>query len=629
MKFEDAIDLIKRRVDLLEVIGRYVKLRKSGQNYWGLCPFHNEKTSSFSVRPDKGFFNCFGCGESGDVFTFLEKTTGQTFSEIVVSLSEELNIEIDGKFSKNKPRQNDRKKEVFDALLKANLFFKNQLTQNKTAMAYLVQNRKLDRRQIEEFELGFGGENETAFMTHLRENRVSDSIAIEAGLIREGTRGPYPYFSGRITIPITDLMGRVVAFGGRLISNDQEGRPKYVNSPQSSVYDKSVALFGLNKAMGSLKKGAPLVLVEGYFDTMAICQSGFASAAPCGTSLTPRQVELIKRSTKQVTLCFDDDAAGKKAELKAIHMLLSNDLLVKKVLLAGKDPAHLVETKRHHLLKEALISAPDAIEYLAQRTAQSAMLSIQHRIRAIDALLPFLAAPKRDMVSLEYTRMAARKLNEDEQTLLKEVRKLRPSAAKNPPAKKTIQNPRTKELSPSEVLLIRSMLSSPSIVLLPEVETIGLSPETKEFVENVKLSLSQSPSDPDIWHQIRIDRDGSVAKLMSQIKGDFAPMSQEDALKVISDLVRKAKDDKKRQILREHHKALVAAERSGDFTLVKEALLKQSENIKSFQDVIVAKEKPLATLQESEAQTPTGLVGRSEHDFKKNLEEFEEDEGWS
>ncbi len=435
---EDVIAEIKRRADIGAVIGRSVKLTKRGRNLVGLCPFHNEKSPSFNVRPDEGFFYCFGCRAAGDVVEFLVKSTGRGFLDVLGELAAETGVELPQvELSPAESAAQKERKRLLRVCELAQVFFRTRLQsdEGRAARAYLADARKLDDRAIDEFGLGFGGTGDQGLREFLGGQGIAIDDGVAAGVLGRGDRGPYDFFRQRITIPIRNPRGDVVSFGGRIFGTAAEPRtlpdgstrtpPKYLNGPQSSVYDKGNTLYGLFEAQPALKQGKPAVLVEGYFDAIAVHRAGLTTAvAPCGTSLTPRHVDELKRRVGdggRVVVCLDADRAGQEAAAKAILMLLAADVDAGFVALPDKDPDQLVQAGRVDELKGLLLGAPSALDHLVARAQEKATGSMQARVTAIDGLLPFLAAPARELVRKGAIRAAARVLGEEADVLEREV----------------------------------------------------------------------------------------------------------------------------------------------------------------------------------------------------------------
>ncbi len=398
---EEIIAEIKRRADIGAVIGRAVKLKKSGRNLTGLCPFHSEKTPSFNVRPDEGFFYCFGCKAAGDVVEFVVRSSGRGFLDVLTELAAETGVVLPHvELSAEETAAQKEKKRLLHICELAQVFFRTRLSvasandEGRAARAYLKDVRTLDERAVDDFGLGFGGSGDRALRDFLVSQGLSIDDGVAAGVLARGERGDYDFFRQRITIPIRNHRGEIISFGGRIFGDAAEGRPKYLNGPQSPVYDKANTLYGLYEAQAALKQGKPAVLVEGYFDVIAVHRAGLPTAvAPCGTSLTPRHVDEIKKRVERsrVILCLDADKAGKEAADKAVKMLLSAGVEVGLVLLPDKDPDQMVNAGNAELLNRMILDAPGALDALV-KDAQQSNTKPQHLKKiAIDRVAGFVA----------------------------------------------------------------------------------------------------------------------------------------------------------------------------------------------------------------------------------------------
>ena len=422
---DDIIQEIKRRTDICAVIGRTVKLKRNGRNSVGLCPFHNEKTPSFNVRSDEGYYKCFGCDAKGDVFKFLQETTGQDFYHVARQLAEEAGLELpEEEIDPQKAERMRQRKRILRTLELAQLYFRGRLRadEGKPARAYLRDARGIQDEEVEAFGLGYGGASDTGLREFLEREGVTPNEAIEAGVLAEGRTGPYNFFRQRITFPVRNQKGEVLSFSARIFGPNEKNRPKYVNGPATRVYDKSRALYGLYEALPALKKGSPAVLVEGQLDVVAIHRAGLCSGlAVSGTALTERHVEEVLRRTERVVIALDADAAGKAASERAVLHFTRAGADVALATLLEKDPDAMVRNGEAEALSRTLHGAPAAIEVLVQNAVESAVGSLHARAKAVDHLLPFLAAHPRELRRSQYTRRAAQALHEDADLLWKEV----------------------------------------------------------------------------------------------------------------------------------------------------------------------------------------------------------------
>ncbi|MFI5240359.1 MAG: DNA primase [Candidatus Saccharimonadia bacterium] len=360
----DEIEEIKQRLDVAEVVGSYIALKQSGRNLKASCPFHNEKSASFMVSPEKGIWHCFGCGEGGDIFKFVMRMEGVEFRPALEILARRAGVEL-----KSRGHGSDNK--LKDRLLSANTwavkYFQRNLIENKRALEYVTKVRRLKRQTVAEFQIGFAPESWEGLVSALRMQGFSDDELVAAGLAarRASGQGIYDMFRGRLMFSISDSQGRPVGFTGRVLD---ESLPKYLNTPQTVLYDKSRAIYGLHLAKDAIRKADEVVLVEGNMDVVASHQAGVRQVvAASGTALTLEQLKTLGHMTKNIKLAFDQDAAGLKATERAIELAQKLGLTLKVVVLHNaKDPDELI-SRDPVLWAEAITKAPYVIDYLFER----------------------------------------------------------------------------------------------------------------------------------------------------------------------------------------------------------------------------------------------------------------------
>ena len=360
MPLNDAfLQELKFKTDIEDIISAYVSLKRRGATYVGLCPFHNEKTPSFTVYPETQSFYCFGCGAGGDAVGFIRKIENLDYMDAVKSLAERAGMQMpaegfDDSLSK-------RRRRVLEANRAAAKFFHSALfsESGKQALDYYLK-RGLTKKTINKFGLGYAPQSFDALIKHMKAEGFSLSEMLEAGLARKNDRGYYDNFTNRVMTPIIDVRGNVIAFGGRVLD---DSKPKYINTGDTLAYKKTNELFALNFAKDSGKDS--LILCEGYMDVITMHQAGFTNAvAGCGTALTSEQVRLIGRYAKEVILAYDADEAGQKALAKAIQMFKQTDMKIKvPVLQYGKDPDEIIKTVGAEKFGGMLEGAASDIEF--------------------------------------------------------------------------------------------------------------------------------------------------------------------------------------------------------------------------------------------------------------------------
>ncbi len=401
------IDDLKDRADLVRLIEPYAPLKKKGANWMGCCPFHQEKTPSFSVSPSKGFYKCFGCGKGGNAFTFLMEMEGLSFPEAVQRVAEMNGVQLpepidDRQYEQNKKKK-EEKKHLSEQVIELNKlaldYWENELQSKdkkaKAARKYLEERGISDEIQ-KQFRIGFSPDSWDSLLNHLRQNTDDDKLIEQSGLVsvNEEKDRVFDRFRGRIMFPVLDVNGNPVAFGARAMGDDQ---PKYLNSPETPAYVKGQHLYGLFQSKEAIRQKKFAILVEGYLDLIALYQFGITNvAASLGTAFTPEQSKLLNRFTKRIVINYDGDSAGIKAARRAIAELLPNDFDIKVLVLpGGQDPDDFVRANGFDAYNEARGKAQPFLQFVLDSSMTDRSLSnARHKSEAIEDVLPALAAIK-------------------------------------------------------------------------------------------------------------------------------------------------------------------------------------------------------------------------------------------
>ena len=393
--------------DIVEVIGEHTKLKKAGRSWKGLCPFHNERTASFTVDRDKGLYHCFGCGAGGDVIHFVREMDHLDFPEAVEALAVRFGVKIPRRASRG-PRD-DRREKLLEALAAAQRFYAAELAKSGSRAAAYLKGRGVPDDLVQRLGLGHAPDSWDALLRALSPV-YPEGLLAEAGLLQaksEG-KGHYDRFRDRLLFVVRDDRGRPVGFGGRALSEGQE--PKYLNSPESPVFLKKRLLYGLSEARDAIRRKERVVLVEGYFDHLALLQAGFEeTVASMGTALTPEQAEKLKRLCPSVVVCYDGDAAGRAATRTALALLFAQGSRARVARLPeGEDPHDVLCGAGAATLASSIDAAPDALDWLLDDIAPDAAGLTSHekmsRVRAILEVLD--AVPDRVLRYEEYRRVA-------------------------------------------------------------------------------------------------------------------------------------------------------------------------------------------------------------------------------
>src|SRR6202163_3039586 len=390
---------VKQQADIVVVIGEYVRLKKSGQNFTGLCPFHAEKSPSFAVHPTKQIYHCFGCGVGGDVFKFVMEMDKVAVPEAIRIVAEKCGIAIPRPktSSPEERKENQQRTLLVEMHREAQTFFVQQLggtLEGKAARAYL-EDRGLDKDAITRFGIGYAPSGGDALLRFLKA-KYKEPLLIESGLVSRDDSGGarmYDRFRRRITFPIANDSGKIVAFGCRALGDDQ---PKYLNSPETPIYSKSNVLYHLDRAKEGIRRQDFAILVEGYMDAIAVARAGISNVvASCGTSLAESQIKLLGRFTRRVIVNYDPDTAGQTATERSLVLLLEQDFEVRVLALPAvgnkkADPDLLIREMGADAYLKLLKEAPPYVDYLIARARHMDLTTGEGKLRAVNFLLPYV-----------------------------------------------------------------------------------------------------------------------------------------------------------------------------------------------------------------------------------------------
>ncbi|MDT7043431.1 DNA primase [Candidatus Nitronereus thalassa] len=497
-----TLQQIRDTVDIVDVVSRYVTLSKVGQNHRGLCPFHNEKTPSFNVNPGKQMFYCFGCGTGGDVFSFLMNRERFSFVEAVNELAQQAGIELPTtSIQRTSGFDRDQRKTLEHLHRLAHAWFQQNLhesTQGQGALTYL-QDRGLALDTVKDFGVGYALPSWDGLLHYLCKNGAKAADLLQAGLVvakqpstsGESKRdGYYDRFRSRVMVPIMDLRGNVIAFGGRIL---EEGTPKYLNSPETPLFNKGRNLFGMDRAREAASQLNNLLIVEGYFDVMVLHQHGIRHAvAPLGTALTAEHVSLLRRFVKNVVLMFDGDAAGLGATLRTMDVFINTGVTVKVVRLpAGEDPDSYVRAHGGDQVLALQQQARPLVEFAVEQCLEGATkASVEERTRRVDDVLRILAKVSHPIEKEEYFKQVAERLGISQSLLMQRSpvllarqvsRDSRQQSSPNLPARGRVQDQKgSREERDLVTLLIQGMIEPDQILALRPEDF--LNPEYRRLV---------------------------------------------------------------------------------------------------------------------------------------------------
>lgn len=574
-------DDLKQQADIVRIIGDYVQLKKAGgQNFVGLCPFHKEKSPSFSVHAVRQFYHCFGCGESGDVFKFVEKIENITFPEAVRRVAEKMGVPV--------PRQNysgpgeavesKQRAILHDLHEKACAFFEEQLRRPEGARSreYLA-GRGLSEETVREFRIGYAPDSGFLLRDRLR-GTADDELLKLSGLLRvpeNDTRADapnqsnlYSRFRNRVMFPICNEQGKVIAFTGRTLATDEKSGPKYLNSPETPIYFKGRVLFNLHKAKEAVRHLGYAILVEGNVDSVTVYEAGFKNViATSGTAFSEAQVRLLARFTKQVVVNFDPDTAGANATEKSITMLLEEGFNIKVLSLqSGFDPDLFIRRKGVAAYREALIEAPDYFPYLISRASSMfPVKTAEGKAKAVSYLLPYIKRVPQVIVRDELANNVAQRLGIDSAILRRDLR----HAATNRAAE--FKTPAEPQVSEAEKILIR--LLAPGVVEL-DVQLDELRAKASEAL--VGEALIQGLPTESLLESLLSPMEGTVASetdqrlLASVLLQETEDLTQEVVESAIEALQRRKMERSRREL----SSRIAEAERKND-TATLAALLQE------------------------------------------------------
>jgi DNA primase len=413
-------DRVKQQADIVRVVGEYVRLKKSGQNFTGLCPFHAEKSPSFAVHPTKQIYHCFGCGVGGDVFKFVMEIEKCPFPESIRIVAEKCGIAVPQprERSPEERKENQQRTALVEMHRVAQAFFTKQIegtAEGKVARAYL-EDRGLSKAVIDQFGIGYAPSGGDVLLRSLKA-KYPEKLLVESGLVSRDQSGRmFDRFRRRITFPISNESGKIVAFGCRALGDDM---PKYLNSPETPIYSKSNVLYHLDRAKEALRRSDFAVLVEGYMDAIAVARAGISNVvASCGTSLAEPQIKLLARFTRRVIVNYDPDIAGQTATERSISLLLEQDFEVRVLALPGKaDPDKFIREQGAEAYVKVLKEAPPYVDYLISRARRMDLTTGEGKLRAVNFLLPYVQKIPNRILRSEWATRIAQQLRLDEPVL--------------------------------------------------------------------------------------------------------------------------------------------------------------------------------------------------------------------
>lgn len=448
------VEKIKERLGIKEVVETYIKLEKSGKNYKGRCPFHNEKTPSFFVSTDRNSYYCFGCGEKGDIFTFVQKLEGTDFLGSLKILAQRAGVELVQESSES----NIREKKLKSILEISTVYFENNLKKNKLALEYL-KGRGLTEQTITDWRIGFADDAWRNLFDFLSAKKLDVSLISETGMIKKGDKGNYyDTFRSRIMFPIFNSAGDPIAFTGRIFGTEDEKTAKYLNSPETELFKKSEILYGFHMAKNSIRKHDFSILVEGQMDTIMCHQAGYTNTiASSGTALTEKQLEILFRISPKMVIAYDSDSAGFKASERAWKLALSIGFDVKIAPIKdGKDPADVIKDDPKKW-KEIVKDSKHIIEVLVDKIKNSGEDDRKIGQMISEKIIPYLAMIKSNIDKAHFVKIIAQNFSLKEEIVYEELAKFNPAKDADTNSIKIIQSKISNKIDAKSLLVERRL----------------------------------------------------------------------------------------------------------------------------------------------------------------------------
>ena len=585
-RFNEVVSAVKQQISILNVIGGYVALKKKGNKFWGCCPFHNEKTASFTVSEEKGFFYCFGCQAGGDAISFLMQIRQMTFPEVIKDLAEQLNIPLPQEITGFAPEKTD---EVELTMLRANQqaqeFYKKILGLQQPfslqARAYL-QKRGISQEVMTRFSLGLSTENWQDLYNFLKTKGFTDELLKQAGLIGQAQSGRlYDKFRQRLIIPIFNNKDQVIAFGGRVLL--EEDNPKYLNSQETKVFNKRKTLYALNVAQAEIKKQGFSILVEGYMDAISMHSFGFNNTvASLGTAFSMEQARLLGRYSRKVLFAYDNDVAGIQATIRAIDIARENFLQASVLMLtSAKDPDEFLQKHGKQELEKRIKNSVDAIVYQIEQTIKlnQKTNSLQEKVEILAKVLEFVKKCENSLEIDSYLQTIASALLIDIAIVKAEYNKLmgnKVSSRELRTKNKQILPKTLKAVDVAQRHIIKIILEDVSIL-----EYVAAQLLPADFAQKALAEIFMTAQ--ILGMDNKLDTEALLKELSAETQTQLLAILAEDVqfvdpIKLVDDCIKQIKYNKLEQEYNLHSQLAVEYEKTGDERFINE--LQQVQEIK-------------------------------------------------
>ncbi len=585
---DEFVESVQAQSDLVSVVSGYVPLKRRGNRYWGCCPFHQEDTPSFSVKPDEGFFYCFGCKAGGNVFKFISMIEGVNYYEAIKLQAERLNIPVPEREKTPKEIAREAKrKDLMKVHEMATAFFHNCLTltaYGQGALNYL-HGRGITDEIIKEFKLGCAPDAWSKLTDAFIKREIPGKLLEESGLsvAKENSGRAYDRFRNRAMIPIADERGRVVAFGGRILGN---GQPKYLNSPESPIFNKRRLLFGLDKAKRHVQQADFVLVTEGYMDAISVYAAGIRNAvASLGTAFTEEQCRLLMRYTSNIYFCYDSDNAGQTATVRAMTIAKAAGADVRVVMIPdGKDPDEFIRKHGADSFRKLIDDALPLMEYHIRHVMNHAnMGSLEGRVKAMNELMPVLAGIKNSAELSAYSAKIAQLLGIDEGDIRAELRRSGRLIAKNAePSSNAVKRRIVRSLDNAQIkaarVIIRLAWDNPEVLesLEAAVPLEFLDERHAEVISAMKAAMSDGRSFDELVGHLG---EGAAEELSRSLVEDYG---SDDLSELYDDCLKKLRKSYLASLFEEHRQRAIQLELAGDDGFLRE--LAESQRIKHEMD---------------------------------------------
>ena len=562
------VEHVLDKINILDVVSQYVKLRKAGKDYTGLCPFHKEKTPSFTVSIEKQIYYCFGCHEGGNALNFVMKYENMGFHDALESLASQYGIKLEHTGESKRPRQHD-------ALSKLAEHYHNSLKDNSTALRYLAA-RGIDKDAVDEFMIGFSDRQRYSMSNFLRRSRIPDDVLLDTGILRMKEGEIYDIFRGRVVIPIFDVTRKVIGFGARAMEKD--AIPKYINSPESSVFSKRFSLYGIDKAKKHIAEENEVFIVEGYFDLIALYLSGIRNVvSTLGTSITEGQLSKLRNYTDNITLMLDGDEAGVKSALRLIGTLSEMDINGSMIVLPeGHDPDSYVRDKGPQALSDLADRKKPILDYFFDYyMARCKLDKLEGKLAFIRTVIPHVESIKNGIKKRLYIRRLSELTGVEEEYFL--------GNAGNAPAGEAVKKVRKGPSNIIEKRVIGVLINDPSLidtVNRKEVMNYVKDDDIREVL-NKMFQCIEEKKRLEISSFVDLLDKTDLRDFVVQSALDMAECDETESRRILSDYIRHVEKKYMKEEAERITQRLSEAERNGNDEEVME-LLQQKRQVLAF-----------------------------------------------